>query len=417
MDGAGSDGGGREMTKESTDLVAIQILTPDIVFVPGGVDAILGKIENEVRSIKTDISTPSGRAAIASLAYKVARSKTALDEMGKTLVSDLKAKSNAIDAERRTIRERLDALKDEARQPLTEWETAEKNRVAAHEAALLAISDLATSFVGEQPPDVYHTRIRMVDDTANREWQEFSKRASEAVDNAKKHLAALLSDAEKRDAERAELERLQREQVEREQRERDERIAREAADKARMEAEAKARSEAEEAERKAREERELIERTAQEQARKAEADRIAAEAKAKAAAEAAERKASEERAKIQREKSIAEQAARDADTRAKRAEAERVAVEAKAKNDAEQAERLAEKRRQEAIEAERRSVADAKAAADVATAKREADKKHRAKVNGEAREAMIANGLTPEQATLAITVIARGAVPRVSISY
>ena len=75
------------------------------------------------------------------MAYKVARSKTALDEQGKELVGAIKKQSGEIDAERKRVRDELDALKDEVRKPLTDWENAEKERVAAQEAALAEIAD------------------------------------------------------------------------------------------------------------------------------------------------------------------------------------------------------------------------------------------------------------------------------------
>src|SRR5690348_15385756 len=109
-------------------LVSIDIstLTPATVFAPGGMEGIISKLEAEVRAIDRDISTPEGREAVKSLAYKVARSKTALDEMGKELVAGIKKQAGAIDADRKLARDRLDALKEEVRGPLTAWEEAEK---------------------------------------------------------------------------------------------------------------------------------------------------------------------------------------------------------------------------------------------------------------------------------------------------
>src|SRR5258708_3289999 len=100
--------------------------------------------------------------AMASLASKVARSKTALNEMGKNLVSELKAKTGAIDSERRTIRERLDALKDEVRRPLTDWKNADKERIWAHEKAILDLEALL-DFGGQEPSAVeLHDRIEIL---------------------------------------------------------------------------------------------------------------------------------------------------------------------------------------------------------------------------------------------------------------
>jgi hypothetical protein len=67
------------------------------------------------------------------MAHKVARSKTYIDNAGKDLVAELKALPKQIDESRRVVRERLDALKDEVRRPLTEWE-AEQERIKAEEA-------------------------------------------------------------------------------------------------------------------------------------------------------------------------------------------------------------------------------------------------------------------------------------------
>lgn len=349
-------------------LVTIETLTPATVFAPGGVETIISKLEADVRAIKTDISTDAGRKEIASIAYKVARSKTALDEMGKTLVADIKAQAAKIDAERRVIRDRLDALKDEVRKPLTDWEDAEKNRVAGHEQALADMTQLLHT------PAAGSGDIRRYLDTLSkivqRDWQEFSARATGVADHVRDALNNSLADFVKREEEAAELARLRAEQAEREKKEREERIARDAAEKAKAEAEAKAKREAEEAARKAAAEQQRIEQekaAAQARAEKAEADRLAAIAKAE----------------------------RDAKEAAEKAERDRIAaVEA-------------EKRRQE--EAARKAAAEAAA--------READNKHRAKVNNAAVAALVAGGIADDVAKAVVTLIAKRQVPAVSISY
>jgi colicin import membrane protein len=128
-------------------LVSIDVatLTPASVFAPGGMEGIISKLEAEVRAIDRDITTPEGRDAVKSLAYKVARSKTALDDMGKELVADIKKQAGAIDADRKLARDRLDALKEEVRGPLTQWEEAEANRISGHEGARPRASRPASS--------------------------------------------------------------------------------------------------------------------------------------------------------------------------------------------------------------------------------------------------------------------------------
>ena len=103
--------------------------TPLQLFVEGGIEAVLSKIEAQARAIVPDLSTAGGRKAIASIAAKVARSKTVLDEMGKSLTVDLRKQVNAIDAERRQVRNRLDTLKTEVRAPLTAYEDRGKLRL------------------------------------------------------------------------------------------------------------------------------------------------------------------------------------------------------------------------------------------------------------------------------------------------
>jgi colicin import membrane protein len=350
-------------------LVTIETLTPAIVFAPGGVESIISKLEADVRAFATDISTEAGRKAVASLAYKVARSKTALDDMGKELVSDLKAQTGKIDAERRVIRERLDALRDEVRKPLDDFENAEKQRVAGHEAALAGI--LADCDLGADAGVVaINSRLGAVRDLLQRDWQEFSARAATAADTASKSLEAALAQATKREAEAAELARLRAEQDAREQAAREAKIA----------------------------------------AKAAESARIAAEAKAAREAQDAAQRAENERKRVEKEKA-------DAVARAEKAEADKRAAAAKAALDAKNAAEAAERNRLASIEAERKRVADAAAKEAAEKAAREADKAHRAKFNNEALAALLALGLEKEIGVAVLSAIARGEVPHVSINY
>ena len=120
---------------EIMDLVVIEKKNAMAVFTNNDqLDPLIEAIEKEARSLVPDVTTKKGRDAIASMAHKVARSKTYIDNAGKDLVAELKALPKQIDESRRVVRERLDALKDEVRRPLTEWE-AEQARIAAEKAA------------------------------------------------------------------------------------------------------------------------------------------------------------------------------------------------------------------------------------------------------------------------------------------
>jgi hypothetical protein len=363
-----------EMQVTGNALATIGTLKAELVFVPGGVEAILTQVETTARqqAAVLDISTAKGRAAIKSLAAKVASSKTALDEMGKGLSDEWRKKADAIHAERRLIRDRLDALKEEVRKPVTDWENEEQARVEAHEKCLGDMAALG-AFPSSEPSssDIRaHLDLLRSDIYTCRNWQEFAKRAADLRAEIEQRLDRAYQHAVKRETEQAELERLRREQAERAQRERDERIAAEAAERARRAAEEKAENEA------------------------------------RAAALAAAR----ERERVEREKA-------EALARAEKAERDRVAAEEAAKLREQQAAEAAEKRRLQAIEDERQRVAAERAAQDAEAKRREADKAHRAKINGEALAALVAAGLSDAAAKTAVTAIAQGKVPHIRITY
>ncbi|PTA90970.1 hypothetical protein C9415_21630 [Kluyvera sp. Nf5] len=186
---------------EVMDLVVIEKQNAMAVFTTKEqLDPLIEKIEKEARSLVADVSTKKGRDAIASMAHKVARSKTYIDNAGKDLVTELKALPKQIDESRRIVRERLDALKDEVRRPLTEWE-AEQERIKQEEEARIAAEALAKQIESD------HEIALLMD-------REFDRQREEA--------------------------RIKSEQ---EQREREETIRREAAEKATRDAEEKAQRE------------------------------------------------------------------------------------------------------------------------------------------------------------------------------
>lgn len=343
---------------------------------PSGLEPWLEKIRAEVTGHVPDLKTKKGREAIASLAFKVRKVKTALDGMGKQLVDDLKDVPKRIDAERKRMRDALDALADDVRRPLTEWEQAEDDRVQRHKDALEGITTLVAS-CGETS-DSLRSAIGAVESIAiGPEWEEFETEAARTKDKALTGLRDRLVAREKYDAEQAELARLRAAEAEREQKEREERIAREAAEQAQREADARAQAE-----------REAVIR--REHEAKAAADRRELELKLQA--EQAEKAAAQAKA----DKIAAEQ----------RAEQERIAAIEREKQAAEAA-RQAEIKRQ----------ADAKAAEEAEAARRERDKAHKGKVNRAALAAFVAGGLPEECAKLAVTLIAKGEIPAIKISY
>lgn len=119
----------------SNELVVIEKHEVQAVFTDMTlIDPILQKIADDARSIVADVATAKGRKEIASVAYRVAQSKTYLDGLGKELVADMKELPKKVDASRKKMREFLDALKDEVRLPLDQWEAGQA-RIEAERAA------------------------------------------------------------------------------------------------------------------------------------------------------------------------------------------------------------------------------------------------------------------------------------------
>lgn len=253
-------------------------------------DRLIEEVRTKAKSVVGDLNTVKGRKAYISMAATVRSSKVAIDDAGKALVAEMKKRPALVDASRRKIREALDELAIEIRQPVTDWE-AEQERIKAEE------------------------KFNADHEEALEMNVAFDKALAERIESD--HEIALLMN-EKVDRDRAEAARIAEQQrIEHEQR-----IAREAEERAKREAEEKVQREREES---ARREREL-----QAKAEQAERDRIA------------EKERAEREAKEQQERS--ERLAREAKERAEREKQEAIEAERRKVQEAEQR-RLAEEKR------------------------------------------------------------------------
>nr|EKT8675712.1 cell envelope biogenesis protein TolA [Proteus mirabilis] len=236
--------------------------------------------EEERKELDSDFSVAKNRKAFASLAYKVAQTKTYIDKEGKAVVDKLKELPKKVDASRKIFRDELDALSTDIRKPLTEWEAQEKAR---EEAEAL-----------KKQIEVDHEEALQMNE---------------------------LFDLRKAEEERKRIAR-------------EEEMKRQAAEQARLEAERKAQQEIEAAARREREAKEAAERAERE---KQEAIQRAEQA-AKEAKEKAERDAKEAQERAEREKQLAIDAVRK---KAQEAEQARLAEEERKRQ--EEAKRQADK--------------------------------------------------------------------------
>ncbi|HGX3178788.1 TPA: hypothetical protein ACNH3N_000743 [Klebsiella variicola] len=275
---------------EIMDLVVIEKKNAMAVFTNNDqLDPLIEAIEKEARSLVPDVTTKKGRDAIASMAHKVARSKTYIDNAGKDLVAELKALPKQIDESRRVVRERLDALKDEVRRPLTEWE-AEQERIKAEEAmnalhaeALAMNEEFDRQLAARIESD--HEMALLMNDAFDREQAEKKAEAERQRIAREEEIKRLAEEKAKREA----AEQAQREIDAAAAREREAILAKERAEREQREAAERAEREKQaaiEAERrKAQEEADRIRREAEqrEQVRLAEEKRKAEEESRRAA--------------------------------------------------------------------------------------------------------------------------------------
>ncbi len=306
-----------------------------------------------------DRKTRKGRERIASLAAKVSKSKTAVEKLGRDYLRRLKEMPKVVEAELRDFVAKMDALRDETRRPLTEWEAAEDTRIDRHDDRLNWLKILADDF-GELSSLHINGLIAEAEGMQlGAHWEEFEAEAANAKDKVLSTLRAALQKREQFEAEQAELARLRREA---EQRAEQDRI-----------------------------------RLAQEAAVEAERQRVAQQQQA------------EREAAARREQEWLDQAA------AQEREAENLRLQLKLQ--AEQAERDRIQAAEQARQEERRR-ADA-AAAEILRQQeaREADKAHLASINRAALEAFIAEGMPEACAKQAVTLIAQRKIPNIAISY
>lgn len=318
-------------------------------------ESLLASIKAAIGEGPFDMNVKADREHLRSAAAKIAKVKTRVDAGGAELKSEAQKRVDEINGYRRRYKEALQALQDDTRMPLTDWEQAEKEReerVASILTALKTARDtppvMGATAAGVEAEAKHVQAMELDADTFGDQLGYAEKVKAEAIE-------ALTNAAERirrEEAERAELEALRREKAERESRE------------------------AEEAEARKRAEEEAARAAEVEERRKREA--IEAEARAqRMAEEAAEKARTEER---------------------ERAERERLEAEAKAR------------REQEAAEAKARAEREAEE-------RRAANKRHRAKVMQTAVKALAAQGVDEDAAAAAITAIAEGHIPGVTIQF
>lgn len=107
-----------------------------------GLEGLIKDITENVNNFEHDLKTAAGRQKTVSLSAKISKAKVKLDNIGKDLTVVWREKTTLVNKSRSDMREKMEALKIQALEPLTEWK-AEKAKKEADEEAKIAAQRLA----------------------------------------------------------------------------------------------------------------------------------------------------------------------------------------------------------------------------------------------------------------------------------
>ena len=160
------------------------------------------------------------REEVASFAYKIARSKTAVDKAGAALSAEYKEIPKKIDANRRAYKDAFESLQAEVRKPLLSGSKAEEARKTKHQQGINKI--VLRQECADLDSKELNANIEWLESVLiNESWEEFEENAHRAKAASLAALASALTTREKYEADQAELERLRAEAEQQAQRDRE----------------------------------------------------------------------------------------------------------------------------------------------------------------------------------------------------
>src|SRR5574344_2266936 len=199
------------------------------------------------RGLVADPTTKEGCIQIKTMAKKISTLKNLIEEKGKQIAAELKAKPKLIDATRKEVKDTLDRLKGDVLKPLVD---IEKRQEQITEIDNMPAQAMMYDSVGIEEQIAKLSDLR---EKGAEYWQESFEDASKSISDSMRQLNEFLLSARKKEAEQKELEELraQKEAAQRIIQEQEiKKAAEEAAEKARKEAEEAANKRIQEAEQK-----------------------------------------------------------------------------------------------------------------------------------------------------------------------
>ena len=203
-------------------------------------DNLYGVIEGKAKALVADPTTKEGASQIKSAARQLASVKVKVDNLGKQVVAELKKLPGVIDDNRKAFREKMEALQEEIRRPVTEIEERHDKVIAIKEIHAKCI-DMDSKALEEKISEIASEKEK----ANEKDWKESFDEAVKAYEGEIAALNTMKAAAEKREEDARQLAELKAKQEEAERIIREQKIREEAERRAKEQAEAQAAAERE----------------------------------------------------------------------------------------------------------------------------------------------------------------------------
>ena len=205
------------------EIISLEPLNARANFTHTQVEDAVAQVSDHLQTIEVDTSTEAGRKQIASVAHKVAKIKTGVDKIGKSLGDDLREELSKInEVRKRGVRE-LQELQDDFRRPLTDYEIRQEERKKEFEAWIEKAQNLvplinqswdmeALENVKKEFEPLLEMNFHEYTETFNAIYEDFKGKYSlqykyiKEVQKQKEELKALRREKEEMEKQRAEIE-------------------------------------------------------------------------------------------------------------------------------------------------------------------------------------------------------------------
>ena len=154
------------------------------------------------RGLVADPTTKEGCIQIKTMAKKISTLKNLIEEKGKEIAAELKAKPKLIDATRKEVKDTLDKLKEDVLKPIVDIEKRQEQIIEIDNIPSQAMLYDSVG-IEEQIAKLADLREKGVD-----YWKESFEDASKSISDSMRQLNEFLLSAKKKEAEQKELEEI-----------------------------------------------------------------------------------------------------------------------------------------------------------------------------------------------------------------